>query len=246
MPSISGGGGGGGGNTTAQVVASGKVIPVADAVGVTVDTTTYNDTIKGSGKLTTLVFPADAGAIAIALAGDVYPRWIMGADPSDWGLLMCDGTSDPTGARGIQYQWSGASLLSIGAEILASAAGSAGATGGTPYHVPALNQLSPLYTITSGALPTVQLVTTAGAQISATRDAETVTPVTFNSGAANTATCLVALSPDNVTYSALGTESEPVGVALAGTIHLVKVRVPAGWYLKLTATNATLGVTTYY
>jgi hypothetical protein len=110
-----------------------------------------------------------------------------------------------------------------------------------------LNQVSPLLTVTSGALSTQQLVSTTGAQISTTRDVETVTPVTFNPGAATTATCLVQLSPDNVTYSTLGTETEPVGVAFDGTIHLIKVRVPAGWYLKLTVNaQATLGVTTYY
>jgi hypothetical protein len=93
----------------------------------------------------------------------------------------------------------------------------------------------------------VQLVTATGAQIVTTRDAETVTPVTFNPGAATTATCLVQLSADNVTYSTLWTETEPAGVALDGTVHGIKVRVPAGWYLKLTVNaQAALGLTTYY
>ncbi len=99
----------------------------------------------------------------------------------------------------------------------------------------------------SAALPTVQLVTATGAQIDAASDRETITPCTFNPGAATTATVTVALSPDNVTYSTLGIETAPVGVALDGTIHLVKVRVPAGWYLKLTVNaQAVLGLTTYY
>lgn len=114
-------------------------------------------------------------------------------------------------------------------------------------HAPRLNQLSPLATITSGALPTATLVSGTGAQISTSRDVETVTPVTFNPGVATTATCTVALSPDNTTYSTLGVETEPVGTVLDGTIHLVKVRVPAGWYLKLTVNaQAVLGTTTYY
>lgn len=73
-----------------------------------------------------------------------------------------------------------------------------------------------------------------------------MTPVTFNSLIATASTCLVELSPDNVTYSALGTETEPVGVAFAGIVHLIKVRVPAGWYLRMTVAQAVLGVTTYY
>jgi hypothetical protein len=109
-----------------------------------------------------------------------------------------------------------------------------------------LNQVSPVAIVTSGALSTATLVSGAGAQVSTSRDVESVTPVTFNPTAGATATCVVALSPDNVTYSALGTETEPVGVTFDGTIHLVRVRVPAGWYLRLTVTNATIGTTTYY
>lgn len=110
-----------------------------------------------------------------------------------------------------------------------------------------ISQVSPLFAITSGALPTQQLVTATGAQISTTGDVEVHTPVTFNPGVATTATCLVELSPDNVTYSALTTWTEPVGVAFAGTIHDVSVRVPAGWYLRLTVNaQAVLGLSTYY
>jgi hypothetical protein len=243
VPIIGGGSGGGGGNTTAQVVASGKVLPVADATGVTVDTTTYDNTITSVGKFTTLVFPVDDGVFAVAVTGDVFPRWVQAVEE----LYFGSGTADPVSdgcaiyASGNNLNLSprGAGVIVMHGPAVADAAASAS-------ELPRLSQVSPLFTIASGALPTVQLVTATGAQILTTRDAETVTPVTFNSGAANTATCLVAISPDNVTYSALGTETEPVGVALAGTIHLVKVRVPAGWYLKLTVTNATLGVTTYY
>jgi hypothetical protein len=219
--------GGGGGSSTAQVVASGKVLPVADAAGVTVDTTTYNDTIKGSGKLTTLVFPADQGALSIAVSGDAFPRWLLTSDGSD-GLYFADGTVDPyaSGAFLAQHKVGGVFTLQ-------------------------LPQVSPVDVITSGALPTQQLVTATGAQFAVSdpipRDVETITPCTFNPGVATTATVTVALSPDNVTYSTLGIETVPVGVALDGTIHLVKVRVPAGWYIKLTVNaQAVLGLTTYY
>ena len=101
--------------------------------------------------------------------------------------------------------------------------------------------------LTSGALPTVALASGVGSQLSATRDVDSVTPVTFNPGAATIATCTVALSPDNVTYTTFGVETEPAGVAFDGTIHLVTVHVPAGWYLRLTVNaQAVLGTTTYY
>lgn len=138
------------------------------------------------------------------------------------------------------------SLILQGTAITLTGPTTVTVAGTGPTFVPQLGQLSPFGTILTTALPTVQLVTTVGAQVSLTGDVEVHTPVTFNPGVATTATCLVELSPDNVTYSALCTWTEPVGVAFAGTIQDVSVRVPATWYLRLTTTNATLGLSTYY
>jgi hypothetical protein len=219
---------------------SGTLLPVADATGVTVDTTTYSDPFHLSAKLTTLVFPAEVSprsALAIAIAGDAFPRWVMNADGST-GLYFGDGTFDATTGPG--FYANSITQGAFNARLIANPAAQAN-------EVAQLGQLSPATTITSGALPTVQLVTATGAQILTTRDAETITPCTFNPGAATTATITVALSPDNLTYSTLGVETVPAGVALDGTVHLVKARVPAGWYLKLTANaQAVLGLTTYY
>lgn len=99
--------------------------------------------------------------------------------------------------------------------------------------------------IASGALPTVTLVSGVGQQISATRGVDTYTAVTYNSLIATNASCKLELSPDNVTYSTLGTVTKPVGVAFAGEIGVESVRVPAGWYLRLTVVQAVLGLTTY-
>jgi hypothetical protein len=79
--------GGGGG------VTPGTVLPVADPAGVTLDTTTYDNTVTGEGKLTTLVFPQDTGQVAIAVAGDDFPRVLL-ADITD-GWYFGDGTADP-------------------------------------------------------------------------------------------------------------------------------------------------------
>jgi hypothetical protein len=81
--------------------------------------------------------------------------------------------------------------------------------------------------------------------VSATRDVDTYTAVTYNSLVATNATCKFELSPDNTTYSALATITKPVGVAFAGEIGMEYVRVPAGWYLRATVVQATLGLTTY-
>lgn len=234
--------GSGAGNTTAQVVASGKVLPVANAAGVTVDTTTYDDTIKGSGKLTTLVFPADAGGLAIALAGDAFPRWLLGADAANYGLTFGDGTVDSAN--------SGAGISGTPGKtiVLSSLSGDVSIPGArTAVGAVSMHQVSPRFTITSGAIPSVQLVSGTGAQLGDAGDVESHTPVTFNLGVATTATVTVALSADNVTYSTLAVITKPPGTVFDGEIEDVTVRVPKGWYLKLTVNaQATLGVTTVY
>jgi hypothetical protein len=68
-------------------------VPVADDASAVVDTTTYDNTVTGSGKLTTIVFPQDTVAFAIALAGDSFPRWLFLSDSTD-GLYFGDGTVD--------------------------------------------------------------------------------------------------------------------------------------------------------
>lgn len=98
--------------------------------------------------------------------------------------------------------------------------------------------------VTSGALPTVALSSGIGAQILTTRDVFLVVPITYNGNAAD-ATCLIELSPDNTTYSALATAREKIG-AVNGDVRPIFLQVPAGWYVRLTVTNATIGTGTYY
>lgn len=118
-------------------------------------------------------------------------------------------------------------------------------TGAAPLTPARLNQVSPVGTITSGALPTQQLVSTTAAQISLVRDVDTYTPVTFDA-TNNVASVAVALSPDGTTFSTVATPSLAAAVNTIGAIAiLISLRVPAGWYVKMTTTHATLGVTTF-
>lgn len=106
---------------------------------------------------------------------------------------------------------------------------------------------SAAYTTKSGSLATTTLSSATGVQLSTTRDVQSHTPVTMNPGVATTATCAVAVSPDNVTYSTLCTWTVPVGTVLDGFIFDVATVVPAGWYLRLTVSaQATIGTTTYF
>jgi hypothetical protein len=79
---------------------SGSDIPIADPSGVTVDTTTYDNPITGSGKLTTLVFPRTTAAIAFALEGDAFPRWIFSSDPVGDDITLGDGTHGSDDGKG--------------------------------------------------------------------------------------------------------------------------------------------------
>lgn len=111
----------------------------------------------------------------------------------------------------------------------------------------ALNQVSPKGTIVSGALPTVQLVSGTGAQISTARDVDTYTLWTGDA-TNNAASATVAISPDNVTYSTLYVASLAAAVNNTGAIAIpLYARVPAGWFLKVTSVHgATLPATAYY
>jgi hypothetical protein len=102
-----------------------------------------------------------------------------------------------------------------------------------------MNQVSPVGTVTSGALSTQQLVSGTGAQVSTTRDVETHTTCATTSAAG---TITVQLSPDNVTYSTLVILTPATSLVTVDAV----VRVPAGWFIKLTSSNATIGITTFY
>lgn len=105
----------------------------------------------------------------------------------------------------------------------------------------ALNATSPVGTITSGALPTVTLTTATGAQVSTARDVNLYVPLTADA-TNNAATCAVALSADDTTYTTLTTVSVAAALNnLGALVQLVTVRVPAGWYVKLTTSRMTIG-----
>lgn len=70
------------------------------------------------------------------------------------------------------------------------------------------------------------------------REIQTHTPVTLTSSAG---TCKIEVSPDGVTYTELATVAPKVTAAVVAVV----VKLPSGWYLKLTVANATLGTTTY-
>lgn len=98
----------------------------------------------------------------------------------------------------------------------------------------------------SGVLPNTAFVSGTGRQVDTNADRQLIVPITFNPTGVVTSTCKVELSPDNVTYSTLITKTLPALAALAGLIDSVDLMVPAGWWVRLTATNATIGSGIFY
>jgi len=93
--------------------------------------------------------------------------------------------------------------------------------------------------IVAGALPPVAPASGVAFQCSSTRDVLLVVPITATLAAG---TCVVALSPDNVTFSNLVTMTP----GIATSIDAITLQVPAGWWVRLTVSNATIGTGTYY
>lgn len=151
---------------------------------------------------------------------------------------------------------SGAYLQSIDGMVKFEVSNSGSSTAGTitsgaavnANEVPQLSQLTSAQTITSGTLPNT------GSWVSGTAKQNPVTrQITVNvecvfDGTANAATVGIAISPDDSTYTTVGTPGVSAAVNTVGTTTLlVPVNLPAGWFIKLTiAAHASVAASIYY
>ena len=117
----------------------------------------------------------------------------------------------------------------------------------------ALQPTPPTNPTTSGSLSSLSAWASGTAKqnpTTAAGPARAVTVVLAPTGDAssNAATVLVALSPDNTTYTTLTTWSLAAAVNLVGAItDMVCIPVPAGWYIKLTiGAHATVAASVWY
>jgi polygalacturonase len=82
-------------------------------------------------------------------------------------------------------------------------------------------------------------------QASTTRDVDVYVAVTGDA-TNNAATCAIALSPDDTTFTTLCTVSLAAAINNTGAITVMQtVRVPAGWWLKLTLSHTTVADSYY-
>ena len=100
--------------------------------------------------------------------------------------------------------------------------------------------------ITAGALPTVGTTTGNAFQASSTRAVTVMVPITYTPTAGAAATAVIAVSPDNTTFTTVSTNSVPAGTALDSFVLVTPIPLPTGWYAKVTVTNATIPATSVY
>jgi len=98
----------------------------------------------------------------------------------------------------------------------------------------------------SGALPTVTFTSGVAKQMNTGRDFYLWMPITYNPTSILAATVKIEISPDNVTYSTISTEIRPALLGLAGLVDSVSIPLRSGYWIRFTATNASLGTASYW
>jgi hypothetical protein len=120
--------------------------------------------------------------------------------------------------------------------------------GGSVQYTDSANQPSPTAPpITSGTLPNTGAWVSGTAKVNPVARAITVAVEIVTAGTNTIATCVVAISPDNSTFTTLGTPGASAAQNNTGaTTALVTVPLPQGWYIKLTFANCTVAASIYY
>lgn len=101
--------------------------------------------------------------------------------------------------------------------------------------------------ITSGTLPNTGAWVSGTAKVNPVTRAITVAVEAVADATNNVASCAIAISPDNVTFTTLETLSLAAAVNNTGAITLAaNVPLPKGWYIKLTLVHTTVAASFYY
>jgi hypothetical protein len=102
--------------------------------------------------------------------------------------------------------------------------------------------------VTSGTLPQLAAWVSGTAQQNPVTRPITVALAISDDATNNAATVVVAVSPDNTTYTTLATVTLPAAINNLGAETLLNcVPLPVGWYMKLTiGAHATVAQSSYY
>jgi hypothetical protein len=101
--------------------------------------------------------------------------------------------------------------------------------------------------VASGTLPALAAWVSGTAKQNPVGRAVTVVLAVSGDATNNAATAAIALSPDNSTYTTVGTISLAAAVNNTGAVTVVNcVPLPYGWYMKLTLSHTTVADSYYY
>lgn len=109
------------------------------------------------------------------------------------------------------------------------------------------NQPVPQNPATSGSLSDTGAWSSGTAKIVSTTRAVTVAVELVGDATNNVASCTVAISPDNSTFTTIGTPSLAAAINNTGAITLLtNVPLPTGWAIKLTFSHFTVAASKYW
>ena len=109
------------------------------------------------------------------------------------------------------------------------------------------NQPVPSNTATSGSLSATTAWSSGTGKLNPAGKTVTVAIEIVGDATNNVASCAIALSPDDSTYTTIGTPSLAAAVNNTGAITLLtNVSWPGGWYIKLTLTHVTVAASKYW
>lgn len=111
----------------------------------------------------------------------------------------------------------------------------------------AVSFLSSAGTITAGALPNTGAWVSGTAKQNPVARQVSIALEIVTDGSANAATCAVAISPDDTTFTTIATPGASVAVNTVGAVTLLStVTLPAGWWIKLTLAHCAVAASVYY
>jgi hypothetical protein len=101
--------------------------------------------------------------------------------------------------------------------------------------------------ITSGTLPNTGAWVSGTAKVNPVSRPITVAVEVVMAGTNTIATCVIAISPDNSTFTTLATPGASAAINNTGAFTVASmVPLPQGWYIKLTFANCTVAASIYY
>jgi hypothetical protein len=101
--------------------------------------------------------------------------------------------------------------------------------------------------ITSGTLPNTGAWVSGTAKVNPVARQITVAVEIVGDATNNAASCVIAISPDNSTFTTLATPALAAAVNNTGAVTLAAmVTLPQGWYIKLTLVHVTVAASIYY